>query len=33
MCLDALGHPLFDMPKTNRAAIDKVTWPTLTEAT
>lgn len=26
---DWLGHPITDMPKTHRAALDKATWPTL----
>jgi crossover junction endodeoxyribonuclease RuvC len=26
---DWLGHPITDLPKTHRAAIDKATWPTL----
>ncbi|MGW4270801.1 hypothetical protein ACWEGQ_00185 [Streptomyces seoulensis] len=25
---DWLGHPITDMPKTHRAALDKATWPT-----
>jgi len=25
--LDHLGHPVADMPKTHRAALDAVTWP------
>ncbi|MFD7995575.1 hypothetical protein [Streptomyces mexicanus] len=29
---DWLGHPITDMPKTHRAAIDKAVWPTLTGA-
>lgn len=27
--LDHLGHPIADMPKTHRAALDKATWPEL----
>jgi len=27
MGLDALGHPLVDLPKTHRAALAKVAWP------
>jgi crossover junction endodeoxyribonuclease RuvC len=27
--LDHLGHPLADMPKTHRAALDKAVWPQL----
>ena len=27
MGADYLGHPLADMPKAHRAALDKVTWP------
>ncbi|MFB4320647.1 hypothetical protein [Actinomadura sp. 21ATH] len=27
MGLDALGHPLIDMPKVNREALAKVAWP------
>lgn len=27
MGLDALGRPLIDLPKSQRAALDKVTWP------
>ncbi|GGS96699.1 hypothetical protein [Streptomyces violaceus] len=30
---DWLGHPLADLPKTHRAALDKATWPTLPGAT
>ncbi|CAK7288606.1 hypothetical protein [Streptomyces misionensis] len=30
---DWLGHPITDLPKTHRAALDKATWPTLTGAT
>ncbi|MFG2276732.1 hypothetical protein ACGFNY_44115 [Streptomyces chartreusis] len=30
---DWLGHPITDMPKTHRAALDKATWPTLPGAT
>jgi crossover junction endodeoxyribonuclease RuvC len=30
---DWLGHPLTDLPKTHRAALDKATWPTLPGAT
>lgn len=30
---DWLGHPITDMPKTHRAAIDKAAWPTLPGAT
>jgi Holliday junction resolvasome RuvABC endonuclease subunit len=30
---DWFGHPIADMPKTHRAAIDKATWPTLPGAT
>ncbi|CQR59223.1 hypothetical protein [Streptomyces leeuwenhoekii] len=26
---DWLGHPITDLPKTHRAALDKATWPTL----
>ena len=26
---DHLGHPITDLPKTHRAALDKATWPTL----
>jgi crossover junction endodeoxyribonuclease RuvC len=26
---DWLGHPIADLPKTHRAALDKATWPTL----
>ncbi|NUS82728.1 MAG: hypothetical protein HOY75_08240 [Streptomyces sp.] len=26
---DWLGHPIADMPKTHRCALDKATWPTL----
>ena len=26
---DWLGHPITDMPKTHRTALDKATWPTL----
>ena len=26
---DWLGHPIADMPKTHRAALDKAVWPTL----
>lgn len=26
---DWIGHPITDMPKTHRAALDKATWPTL----
>jgi crossover junction endodeoxyribonuclease RuvC len=29
---DWLGHPITDLPKTNRAALDKAVWPTLTGA-
>lgn len=31
--LDWAGHPLADMPKVNRAAIDKAVWPELNEVT
>ncbi|MGW3400758.1 hypothetical protein [Streptomyces zhihengii] len=27
---DWLGHPITDLPKTHRAALDKATWPELT---
>jgi crossover junction endodeoxyribonuclease RuvC len=27
MGMDALGHPVADMPKANRAALDAVRWP------
>ncbi|MFB4284893.1 hypothetical protein ACBJ59_57165 [Nonomuraea sp. MTCD27] len=27
---DHLGHPLADMPKAHRAALDKLTWPEMT---
>ena len=27
---DWLGHPITDLPKTHRAALDKAVWPTLT---
>ncbi|WP_214317081.1 hypothetical protein [Nonomuraea sediminis] len=30
MGADHLGHPLADMPKTHRAALDKLTWPEVT---
>lgn len=30
---DWLGHPITDMPKTHRAALDKAIWPTLPGAT
>jgi crossover junction endodeoxyribonuclease RuvC len=30
---DWLGHPITDMPKTHRAALDKAVWPTLPGAT
>jgi crossover junction endodeoxyribonuclease RuvC len=30
---DWLGHPITDLPKTHRAALDKATWPTLPGAT
>ncbi|MFF1358701.1 hypothetical protein [Streptomyces sp. NPDC058297] len=30
---DWLGHPLAELPKTHRAAIDKAVWPTLPGAT
>ncbi|MFR9794175.1 hypothetical protein ACL07V_37070 [Streptomyces sp. MB22_4] len=29
---DWLGHPITDLPKTHRAALDKAVWPTLTGA-
>ena len=31
MTLDAYGSPLFDMPAANRAALEKVAWPALTQ--
>lgn len=30
---DWIGHPITDMPKTHRAAIEKAVWPTLPGAT
>jgi Holliday junction resolvasome RuvABC endonuclease subunit len=33
MGLDHLGHPLVTLPKTHRAALDKVAWPHLPEMT
>ncbi|MGI5281701.1 hypothetical protein ACQEVF_59170 [Nonomuraea polychroma] len=30
MGADYLGHPLADLPKTHRAALDKLTWPEVT---
>lgn len=27
MGLDALGHPVIDLPKTHRDALNKITWP------
>lgn len=32
MGLDWLGHPLFPLPKDQRASLTKVTWPDLEEA-
>lgn len=26
--MDALGHPLVEVPKAHRATLDKITWPT-----
>ncbi|TMR92857.1 hypothetical protein [Nonomuraea basaltis] len=31
MGADYLGHPLADMPKAHRAALDKLTWPEVTQ--
>lgn len=32
LTLDHYGHPPVAMPKTHRAALDKITWPALQEA-